>query len=159
VTVALQDFLTSFKSAPDEIATALGKVTINDADLDDNDDDNDGDDNDAMDQDGPGPRHGRTAPRKKYVEMMQQLADRKIDEVMIDIDDVAQFEKEYPYSDNLKLAESIETNTKHYVELMSRAVDKLMPQPSEDVTYVVSVYIYTVCTGITDGIIKIQLQR
>lgn len=31
--------------------------------------------------------------------------------------------------------ESIETNTKHYVELMSRAVDKFMPKPSADTTY------------------------
>jgi hypothetical protein len=38
--------------------------------------------------------------------------------------------------DELKLVESIETNTKHYVEILSRAVDASMPQPDADVTYV-----------------------
>jgi len=31
--------------------------------------------------------------------------------------------------------QSVEANTKHYVEILSRAVDKLMPQPSNDVTF------------------------
>jgi hypothetical protein len=38
--------------------------------------------------------------------------------------------------DDLKLVESIETNTKHYVEILSRAVDEAMPQPDADVSYV-----------------------
>ena len=37
--------------------------------------------------------------------------------------------------DGLKLVQSIEMNTKHYVEILSRAVDKKMPQPSSDVTF------------------------
>jgi DNA replication licensing factor MCM7 len=36
--------------------------------------------------------------------------------------------------ENLKLVESIEMNTKHYVEIFSRAVDKRMPPPESDVT-------------------------
>lgn len=36
----------------------------------------------------------------------------------------------------LKLAQSIESNTKHYVEILSRAVDECMPEPNADVTYV-----------------------
>jgi DNA replication licensing factor MCM7 len=35
--------------------------------------------------------------------------------------------------EGLKLVQSVETNTKHYVEILSRAVDKVMPQPSSDV--------------------------
>lgn len=35
----------------------------------------------------------------------------------------------------MKLVQSVETNTKHYVEILSRAVDKLLPQPSHDVTF------------------------
>jgi DNA replication licensing factor MCM7 len=94
VAAAVEEFLTHFKSAPEEIATALGNVTISD-DL--------FDDLDAMDEDGGTPasatRAGRRrggqkkskapAPRQKYVDMMQSLADRKIDEVVVDLDDVA----------------------------------------------------------------------
>lgn len=32
----------------------------------------------------------------------------------------------------LKLKASIETNAQHYIEVLSRAVDKVMPQPSVD---------------------------
>lgn len=35
----------------------------------------------------------------------------------------------------LRLVHSIEMNTKHYVDIMSRAVDNVMPQPSLDVRY------------------------
>lgn len=46
---------------------------------------------------------------------------------------MAQYEAQL--DENLKLVESVEKNTKHYVELMSRAIDKLMPQPSHDVSF------------------------
>lgn len=36
----------------------------------------------------------------------------------------------------MKLVQSIEENTKHYVEILSRAVDETMPEPSADPTYV-----------------------
>lgn len=36
----------------------------------------------------------------------------------------------------LKLVQSIEANTKHYVEILSRAIDDCMPEPTSDVTYV-----------------------
>lgn len=35
----------------------------------------------------------------------------------------------------LKLVQNVEINTKHYVELLSRAVDECMPEPSSDTTY------------------------
>ena len=44
-----------------------------------------------------------------------------------------QFEEQF--GETLKLVSSVEMNTKHYVELMSRAVDSLLPPPSADVTY------------------------
>ena len=34
----------------------------------------------------------------------------------------------------LKLTQSIEGNTKHYVEILSQAVDETMPEPSADVS-------------------------
>lgn len=33
---------------------------------------------------------------------------------------------------SLKIVESIETNAHHYIEILSRAVDKVMPQPRTD---------------------------
>lgn len=35
--------------------------------------------------------------------------------------------------EELHLVGSIELNTKHYVDVLSKAVDKIMPQPSTDV--------------------------
>ena len=35
----------------------------------------------------------------------------------------------------LRLVQSIEKNTKHYVEILSKAVDTLLPEPGADVTY------------------------
>lgn len=36
----------------------------------------------------------------------------------------------------LKLVQSIEANTKHYVEILSRAIDECMPEPTLDTTYI-----------------------
>lgn len=36
----------------------------------------------------------------------------------------------------LKLVKSVEENTKHYVEILSRAIDDCMPNPTSEVTYV-----------------------
>jgi DNA replication licensing factor MCM7 len=65
--------------------------------------------------------------------MLQDLADRKISEVVVDLDDLASYEKDL--NEGLKLVEWVEQNTRHYVEILSRAVDKLMPQPNENVTF------------------------
>jgi len=78
-------------------------------------------------------RDRRRKPQHKYKDMLQELADRKIDEVVIDLNDLAQYEQEV--DEGLKLVESIEENTKHYVEILSRAVDSLMPPPSNNVTF------------------------
>lgn len=32
----------------------------------------------------------------------------------------------------MKLVESIETNAKHYLDIMSKAVDKIMPPPTRE---------------------------
>jgi hypothetical protein len=39
-------------------------------------------------------------------------------------------------ADGQRLVDSIEMNTKHYVEIMSRAVDAVMPEPDSDITLV-----------------------
>lgn len=90
----------------------------------------------------------RKLPQHKYKHMMQQLADRKIDEVLVDLDDVSQYEADV--GAELKLVQSIEVNTKHYVEILSRAIDDCMPEPSEEIKYVQ--YVYPIKTISTDYI-------
>ncbi|KAH7272403.1 hypothetical protein MRS44_002911 [Fusarium solani] len=131
---AFQDFLTGYKtSAEQTITTALGNITIGEDDLDD--------DYDPMDEDNQDGNRGqdkerRRAPHHKYKDMLQQLADRVIDEATIDLDDLAIWENQaFDSDDSLRLVDSIEMNTKHYVEIVSRAVDAVMPQPSVDVTF------------------------
>ena len=85
---AFEDFLEKFKTSPqDTITHAIGQISIDEDDLSDEDD--------FMDEDGEAAQNARRKkaaqrqqPKHKYVELMQQLADRAIDEVLIDLDDV-----------------------------------------------------------------------
>ncbi|KAJ3477798.1 hypothetical protein NLG97_g8741 [Lecanicillium saksenae] len=129
---AFEVFLNDFKTSPAHtITTAMGNVTIDEDDL--------SDEYDFMDEDdSTGARRRRDkeqrrAPHHKYKEIMQKLADRTQDEIVIDLDDLAIWENET--GEGLKLVDSIELNTKHYVDIMSRAVDKVMPPPSVDVNF------------------------
>ena len=46
-----------------------------------------------------------------------------------------QYEKAIGEDQNLKLVESITNNTKHYIDIFSDAVDKVMPKESKEITY------------------------
>ncbi|KAI9504691.1 MCM2/3/5 family-domain-containing protein [Coemansia spiralis] len=75
-------------------------------------------------------------PQKKYVEMLQRVANRVDDTVEISLDDVRAFEVQNssghpPFAFNSSLAYRIENNTKYYVEIFSKAIDSLMPEPNE----------------------------
>ncbi|KAM0347088.1 hypothetical protein ACHAPU_005027 [Fusarium lateritium] len=130
---AFQEFLTGFKTSPEQtITTALGNITIGEDDLDEEDD--------LMDEDGQENRRQqakeRRTPQYKYKNMLQQLSDRTVDEATIDLDDLATWESEaFDNEDSMRLVDSIEMNTKHYVEIFSRAVDEVMPAASEDITF------------------------
>ncbi|KAK8138510.1 DNA replication licensing factor MCM7 [Apiospora sp. TS-2023a] len=132
---AFEDFLEKYKTSPqDTITHAIGQISIDEDDLSDEYDFMDEDDNAAAQHDRRRKKATqRQQPQHKYVELMQQLADRTIDEVLIDLDDVASYEE--ANDENLKLVESIEANTKHYVEILSRAVDKKMPAPTSGTTF------------------------
>ncbi|KAH6691569.1 DNA replication licensing factor mcm7 [Plectosphaerella plurivora] len=132
---AFELFLTDFKSSPEEaLAHAIGDVTIAEDDISDDD---------LMDDDETAQairdrqRAAKRGPQPKYKNMMQDLADRKIEEVIIDLDDLAdwQFQHDASTGEPLKLVESVENNTKHYVELFSRAIDKKMPNPSTEISF------------------------
>ncbi len=109
----------------------MGNVTIDEDDL--------SDEYDFMDEDDEtGERRRRDkeqqrAPHHKYKEIMQKLADRTQEEIVIDLDDLGTWENET--GEGLKLVDSIELNTKHYVDIMAQAVDKVMPPPSVDVNF------------------------
>ncbi|KAM0073799.1 DNA replication licensing factor MCM7 [Fusarium odoratissimum] len=130
---AFQEFLTGFKTSPEQtITTALGNITIGEDDLDD--------EYDLMEEDGQDANRQqakeRRAPQYKYKNMLQQLSDRTIDEATIDLDDLATWENQaFDGEDSMRLVDSIEMNTKHYVEIFSRAVDEVMPPMSADVNF------------------------
>ncbi|KAM3534094.1 hypothetical protein MY4038_002620 [Beauveria bassiana] len=129
---AFEVFLKDFKTTPEHtITTAMGNITIDEDDLSDEYDfmDDDDESGERRRRD----REHRRAPHHKYQEIMQKLANRTQEEIVIDLDDLAAWENES--GEGLKLVDSIELNTKHYVDIMSQAVDKVMPLPSSDVNF------------------------
>ena len=130
---------------------ALGNVNIEEDDLSDEYDFMD-DDDDAQ-QRRRAEKTRRRAPQYKYMDIMQKLANREIEEVCIDLEDLAtvrptssardalllklvQYEEQVNNPEPQRLVESIEKNAKHYVEILSRAIDKNLPEPSADVALV-----------------------
>lgn len=75
-------------------------------------------------------------PATKYKDMLQKVANRTEDTVEVSLDDIRTFEIENsdghpPLSFGSSLAYRIEHNTKCYVELFSKAIDMLLPEPDE----------------------------
>lgn len=46
----------------------------------------------------------------------------------------AQYEKGFGEEMGLRLVDSIERNAKHYVDILSQAVDKVMPKETRDIS-------------------------
>ena len=95
---AFSEFLSSFKTTPEQSITHdLGNITIDEGDL--SDDDLMGGEDGAQD----GAQNGtqeqrrqereraqrRKGPHQKYKEILQDVADRKINEITIDLNDLA----------------------------------------------------------------------
>ncbi|KAJ1964267.1 DNA replication licensing factor MCM7 [Dipsacomyces acuminosporus] len=75
-------------------------------------------------------------PCKKYIKLLQAVANRTEDTVEISLDDVRAFEVQSsnghpPFAFASSLAFRIENNAKCYVELFSKAIDAIMPEPNE----------------------------
>ncbi|KAJ1816003.1 DNA replication licensing factor MCM7 [Coemansia sp. RSA 2599] len=73
-------------------------------------------------------------PSHKYMDMLQRVANRAENTVEIKLDDVRDFEVQSSSSHPAftfagSLAFRIESNTKCYVEIFSRAIDQMMPEP------------------------------
>ncbi|KAF8854124.1 MCM-domain-containing protein [Acephala macrosclerotiorum] len=133
---ALEDFLQSFKTTPKtELAGALGDMNIDEDDFSDEYDFMDDDDDERQNTRRQARAQAKT-PKLKYMDVLQKVADRFEDEITIDLDDVAKYDQSL--EDNgtpLNLVASIETNAKHYLDIMARAVDKVMPDATREINY------------------------
>ena len=45
-----------------------------------------------------------------------------------------QYEKSFGENMGLRLVDSIERNAKHYIDILSQAVDKVMPKETKEIT-------------------------
>ncbi|KAI9739497.1 MAG: Mcm2-7 hexameric complex component [Cirrosporium novae-zelandiae] len=133
---SFKDFLTNFKttSTENEITAthALQELTIED----------ENDDYDFMD----GPQREKEAaqarglgeqeaPKRKYMNVLQKVVDRETDQITIELDDLQEYERSLPEEQSLRLVESIERNARHYLDIVSEAVDSVMPKESREITF------------------------
>lgn len=89
--------------------------------------------------------------KKKYMEILQSVADRQSSEICVELDDLdavriffcvlyhvlivlLQYEKSLGDHETLRLVESIERNAKHYIDILSQAVDKVMPKETKEMS-------------------------
>ena len=89
IAAALESFLKDYKTSPEQtLATALGGVTIDEDDL--------SDEYDFMDEDEQAAerrrqeRQQKRVPQYKYKNELQKLANRTSDEIIIDLNDLAE---------------------------------------------------------------------
>lgn len=86
---AFEDFLQNYKSTITDLE-ALGNLNLDDLDHEGHDDTSE--EYDMMDDVTGGKEarqaNGFKAPRRKYMDMLQDVADRKMNEVCIELDDV-----------------------------------------------------------------------
>lgn len=84
--------MTSFKTSPKAktgLAGALSDMNIDEDDFSDEYDFMDDDDNEGQNARRTA-RKEATAPKQKYMDLLQKVADRYEDEITIDLDDLAQ---------------------------------------------------------------------
>ncbi|KAF2200001.1 MCM-domain-containing protein [Delitschia confertaspora ATCC 74209] len=129
---AFEDFLQNFKSSSTEAAEQLEGLNLGADGI--------SDEYDMMDEsDDPVPngkrRNGNPPSKQKYMQILQEVADREREDITIDLNDLETYERTLGDEVDLELVSSIEQNAYHYIEVLSRAVDKVMPQPSREPTF------------------------
>ncbi|TFK54605.1 MCM-domain-containing protein [Heliocybe sulcata] len=67
--------------------------------------------------------------RLKYMKQLQRIANREQDMLVVDLEDVWEYEKTVG-----ELVSRIQNNTRRYVDLFSEVVDALMPVPTKDIS-------------------------
>ena len=91
---------------------------------------------DDSDDPAPNGNQSRNKSKLKYMDQLQDIANRMRDEIQIDLNDVEAYEKATSDDEhNYRLVESIERNALHYIEIISRAVDKCLPPPTRELKY------------------------
>ncbi|TVY41074.1 DNA replication licensing factor [Lachnellula occidentalis] len=133
---AFEEFLQTFKTSPSaSITHALGDMNIDEDDLSDEYDFMDEDDNEGQNARRQ-ERSQAKMPKLKYLDLLQKVADRYEEEITIDLDDLAKYDRlSEENGQPLNLVDSIETNAKHYLDIMAKAVDNVMPQPTREINY------------------------
>ncbi|TVY55141.1 DNA replication licensing factor mcm7 [Lachnellula cervina] len=134
--MAFEEFLQTFKTSPAaSITHALGDMNIDEDDLSDEYDFMDEDDDEGQNS----RRQARSKakmPKLKYLDLLQKVADRHEEEITIDLDDLAKYDRlSEENGQPLNLVDSIETNAKHYLDIMAKAVDNVMPAPTREINY------------------------
>jgi len=124
--------LQNFKSSSTETEDALENLRL--------DGDGTSEEYDFMDDadDNANARRRGRAPRSKakYMNMLQDVANRAKSQILVDLDDLQEYENSLDEDGtSLHLVSSIEKNANHYIEILSRAVDKILPAPDRDVTF------------------------
>ncbi|TIB99909.1 MCM-domain-containing protein [Wallemia mellicola] len=106
----VEDFLSKHKATEREQSEATLMAGMEDVNMNE-------------DSQGPTPPSGI-----KYLDQLQRISNRLQEELVIDLEDVASYE------DGNVLVNSIVGNTRRYVDIFSKAVDKLMPTPTIDIS-------------------------
>ncbi|KAJ9263942.1 hypothetical protein DTO212C5_7360 [Paecilomyces variotii] len=135
---AFKDFLKHFKTFESASESAATEA-IEDLHIDGDTTSDEYDFMDDVEQDGAGgtgrTNRRRREPKQKYMQMLQEVADRERNHILIELDDLEAFEKTLPDDANLKLVETVQRNTKHYVDIFSQAVDEVMPKETKEMTF------------------------
>lgn len=71
----------------------------------------------------------------KYLLLLQDIANRDITTLYIDLDDIYAYQETQILSLGTDLVAQILKNAYHYLELFSAVVDELMPEPTKDISY------------------------
>ncbi|PGH30831.1 minichromosome maintenance protein 7 (cell division control protein 47) [[Emmonsia] crescens] len=128
-----KDFLETFKSfesASENAATeAIEGLHI--------DGDDTSDEYDFMDDaDGQRARNTRSKePKLKYMQMLQDVADRTRTNILIELDDLDKYIKSLPDGPDSNILDNIEGNAKRYIDVFSNAVDEIMPKETKEVSF------------------------
>lgn len=111
----IKDFIEHFK----QDVTTLSSQEQSQADNDD----------DMMGSVGKGP---------KYMKILQDVVNRDVDSVTVELDDILQYQNEkfsVGTSNNVDLVSSIQENAQHFIELFCRIIDECMPLPTKEINY------------------------
>ncbi|KAH8154389.1 uncharacterized protein LAJ45_00916 [Morchella importuna] len=139
---AFQSFLAEFKTTT--ITEADARDALSNLSMDDEQEDMDMNDTPgrrstrsggARRRAGRRPRAAVQEPKLKYMIQLQEIANRERDSITIELNDLKEFEEGFAADEPLNLVSSINKNCAHYIEIFSRAIDKVLPPETLENTY------------------------